>query len=77
MLLTSRTKAVLRATRDATRTIPIVMIAIDYDPMARGYIAGLPRPSGNTTGLFFQQLELTGRRLKFLEEAPVERESFL
>ena len=45
------------------------MIAIDYDPMARGYIAGLPRPGGNITGLFFQQLELTGKRLEFLPEA--------
>ena len=59
----------LHAARHATSTIPIVMIAIDYDPMARGYIAGLPRPGGNITGLFFQQLELTGKRLEFLKEA--------
>ena len=69
VLLASGTEAVLHAARHATSTIPIVMIAIDYDPMARGYIAGLPRPGGNITGLFFQQLELTGKRLEFLKEA--------
>jgi ABC transporter substrate binding protein len=55
--------------RDATHTIPIVMLAIDFDPIARGYIAGLPRPGGNITGLFFQQLELTGKRLELLKDA--------
>ena len=68
VLLASGTEATLHAARHATRTIPIVMIAIDYDPMARGYIAGLPQPGGNITGLFFQQLELTGKRLEFLKE---------
>jgi putative tryptophan/tyrosine transport system substrate-binding protein len=68
VLLVSGPEAPLRAARDATRTIPIVMVAIDYDPVARGYIAGLPRPGGNITGLFFQQLELTGKRLELLKD---------
>ena len=55
VLVASGAEAVLRAVRDATRTTPIVMIAIDYDPIARGYVAGLPRPGGNITGLFFSQ----------------------
>jgi putative ABC transport system substrate-binding protein len=67
VLVASGPEAVLRAARDATRTIPIVMVAINYDPVARGYIAGLPRPGGNITGLFFQQLELTGKRLELLK----------
>ena len=49
--------------------MPIVMVAIDFDPIARGYIAGLPQPGGNITGLFLQQLELTGKRLEFLKDA--------
>ena len=69
VLLAIGPEAPLRAARDATRTIPIVMVAIDYDPIARGYIAGLPRPGGNITGLFFQQLELTGKRLELLKGA--------
>ncbi len=68
VLVASGPEAVLGAARDATRTTPIVMVAIDYDPVARGYIVGLPRPGGNITGLFFQQLELTGKRLELLKE---------
>ncbi len=68
VLLASGAEAVLRAARHATSKIPIVMIAIDYDPIARGYIAGLPRPGGSITGLSFQQLELTGKRLELLKD---------
>jgi putative ABC transport system substrate-binding protein len=69
ILVASGPEAALRAATDATRTMPIVMIAIDYDPIARGYSAGLPRPGGNITGVFLQQLELTGKRLELLKEA--------
>jgi putative ABC transport system substrate-binding protein len=62
-------EATLQAARQGTSTIPIVMVAIDYDPMARGYVAGLSRPGGNVTGVFFQQLELTGKRLELLKDA--------
>jgi putative ABC transport system substrate-binding protein len=43
-------------------------VAIDYDPIARGHVASLPRPGGNVTGVFFQQLELTGKRLELLKD---------
>jgi putative ABC transport system substrate-binding protein len=62
-------EAPLRAARQATRTIPIIMLAINYDPIARGYIDGLARPGGNITGVFFLQLELTAKRLELLKEA--------
>src|SRR6266487_6946142 len=48
----------LKSALAATRTLPIVMVAIDYDPFARGYVTSLARPPGNVTGLFFQQIEL-------------------
>ena len=69
VLVATGPEAALRAARQATSTLPIVMVAIDYDPIARGYIAGLPRPGGNITGLFLQQLELTGKRLEILKNA--------
>jgi putative ABC transport system substrate-binding protein len=52
----------------ATKTVPIIMIANDYDPIARGYIANLARPGGNVTGVYFQQIELTAKRLDFLAQ---------
>jgi ABC-type uncharacterized transport system substrate-binding protein len=62
-------EATLQAARQATSTIPTVMLAINYDPIARGYINGLARPGGNITGVFFLQLELTAKRLELLKEA--------
>ena len=37
----------LKSALAATRTLPIVMVAIDYDPFARGYVTSMARPSGN------------------------------
>jgi len=59
----------IKAAVTATRTVPVVMIANDYDPVARGYVASLARPGGNVTGVFLQQIELTPKRLQFLAEA--------
>ena len=58
----------LKAAREATKTIPIVMIAVDYDPLARGYVTSLPRPGGNITGVFLRQTELSGKRLDLLKQ---------
>ncbi len=61
-------EASLRAAQQATSVIPIVVVAIDYDPIARGYVGGLARPGGNTTGLFLRQPELTPKRLALLTD---------
>src|SRR6266511_1532015 len=59
----------LRSALAATRTLPIVMIAIDYDPLARGYVTSLARPSGNVTGVVFQQIELAAKRIQLVKDA--------
>lgn len=59
LLLAAGPEYVLRAASEATRTIPILIIALDYDPLAKGYIASLARPGGNITGLVAQQVLLT------------------
>ena len=69
VLVATGPEAMLRAARQATSSIPIVMLAIGYDPIARGYIDGLARPGGNITGVFFLQLELTPKGLELLKEA--------
>ncbi len=69
VLVAGGPEGILRAARQATSTIPIVMVAVDYDPIALGYIAGLPRPGGNITGLFLQQIEVTGKCLELLKNA--------
>lgn len=44
------------------------MLAIDYDPFARGYVTSLAHPTGNVTGIFFQQIELSAKRLEIAKE---------
>jgi putative ABC transport system substrate-binding protein len=58
----------LRAAKQATSTIPIVMVAHDYDPVASGLIGSLARPGGNITGVSSLQSELIGKRLELLRE---------
>jgi putative ABC transport system substrate-binding protein len=57
----------LGALKQATSTIPIVMAAHD-DPVGQGYVQSLGRPGGNITGLSFQSVEVTGKRLELLSE---------
>jgi ABC-type uncharacterized transport system substrate-binding protein len=59
----------LKAALAAVETLPIVMIAVDYDPVAHGYVRSLARPSGNVTGVYFQAHELAGKRLSLLKDA--------
>jgi putative tryptophan/tyrosine transport system substrate-binding protein len=58
----------LKSARAATDTLPVVMIAVDYDPIARGYVTSLARPTGNVTGVYFQSTELWGKRLQLVKE---------
>jgi putative ABC transport system substrate-binding protein len=60
--------AAVRAAKQATTTIPIVMVLYDYDPVASGLIQSLSRPGGNVTGIFSLQPELGGKRLELLKE---------
>jgi putative ABC transport system substrate-binding protein len=60
---------------EATNKVPIVIVAIDYDPIALGYVASLARPGKNVTGLFSQQIELTAKRLQLLKDAFPELKS--
>jgi putative ABC transport system substrate-binding protein len=59
----------LRAAKAATATIPIVVIAYDHDPVARGLIDNATHPGENVTGIFSRQIELAGKRLELLKEA--------
>jgi putative ABC transport system substrate-binding protein len=56
------------AARDATRTIPIVMVG-GTDPVAMGMIASLARPGGNVTGLAVNATEISAKRVQLLKEA--------
>jgi putative tryptophan/tyrosine transport system substrate-binding protein len=59
----------LRAALSAADGRPIAFLAIDFDPLAKGYVASLSRPGGNVTGIFVRQLELAAKRVEIAREA--------
>jgi len=63
------TERALRAALLAADGKPIVLLAIDFDPVARGYVASLSRPGGSVTGIFVRQLELAAKRVEIAREA--------
>ena len=67
MCLSLGTLTVIRAAKQATKTIPIVMVTT-ADPVATGLVDSLARPGGNITGLTRLSRELSGKRLELLKE---------
>ena len=69
ILLAAGNEPALQAARAAGGGIPIVFIALDFDPVEKGYVASLSHPGNNMTGLYVSQLELAGKRIEILREA--------
>ena len=59
----------VEAFRQATRTIPIVALDLETDPVGSGLIASVAHPGGNITGLFFDFPDFTKKWLELLREA--------
>jgi putative ABC transport system substrate-binding protein len=59
----------VRAAKNATNSIPIVMAASGADPVSAGFIASLARPGGNITGMSMLSAELDGKRIELLKAA--------
>ncbi len=57
----------VRAARNATRSIPIVMGNVG-DAVDQGFVATLARPGGNVTGLSSLNTELSAKRLELLKQ---------
>ena len=54
-----------------TRTIPIVFVNVS-DPIGMGFIATLPRPGGNLTGVLHYEATIVGKWLAMLKEIAPE-----
>jgi putative ABC transport system substrate-binding protein len=70
--------AATHAAQQATRTIPIVMIAVG-DPVRAGFVRSLARPGGNLTGNTILGTEMAAKRVQLLKEfiPGVSRVAFL
>jgi putative tryptophan/tyrosine transport system substrate-binding protein len=61
------TSAVTAALQRETQTIPIVFAAVP-NPVEAGFVASLPRPSGNVTGFINMEAGMAGKWLQLLME---------
>ena len=59
----------IRPAKNATKTIPIVMVGGGIDPVVAGLVESLARPGGNVTGITNLSRELSGKRLELFKEA--------
>src|SRR5262245_52099373 len=59
----------IQAAKNATKTIPVVMMGSGIDPVEAGYVESLARPGGNITGITNLNTELGGKRLELFKEA--------
>jgi putative tryptophan/tyrosine transport system substrate-binding protein len=69
LIVVSGPAIALQSVVSKSEAIPIVVIAINFDPIAGGYVKSLSRPGGNITGVVFQQLELAQKQVELLTQA--------
>jgi len=61
-------EAPARALQSAGSPVPIVFLAVDYDPIEKGIVTSMRKPDRNSTGLYVQQNALVAKRLEILRE---------
>ena len=66
-VLVATVPSAISAAKQATETIPIVMVT-SQDPVAAGIVDSLTRPGGNITGLTRLTRQLSGKRLELFKE---------
>src|SRR5215472_2399238 len=67
-VLVGNTTPDIRALRQATSSIPIIMAAVN-DPVDQGLVSSLAHPGGNITGFMFIDFQMVGKWLQMLKEA--------
>ena len=68
VIVVTSTHGILAA-RSLTRTVPIVAVDLESDPVATGVAASLARPGGNVTGFFLDVPEMSGKLVQLIKEA--------
>jgi len=57
-----------RALRETGTDIPVVFVAINYDPVEKGIVASLARPGGSITGVYLPTIALAVKRFELASE---------
>jgi putative ABC transport system substrate-binding protein len=58
----------LQAAAAVRPPVPIVILAANYDPIARGYVKSLAHPGGNVTGFTVMMSETSAKSLELFKE---------
>ncbi len=58
---------VIRAAKEATKNIPIIMIS-SVDPVSAGYVESFAHPGGNITGVAWLNRDISAKRIELLKE---------
>ncbi len=66
-IILGHNNVIIRAAKEATKTIPVVMIS-SVDPVAAGYVETFARPGGNITGLAWLNRDISAKRIELLKE---------
>jgi putative ABC transport system substrate-binding protein len=69
LIVVSGGELALQAVVGASIAVPIVVIAVNFDPIERRYVTSLARSGGNITGVVFRQLEFAQKQVELLAEA--------
>jgi putative ABC transport system substrate-binding protein len=59
----------VQAAAGATKSIPVIALDLESDPVGSGFVASLARPGGNVTGVFLDFPEFSAKCLQLLIEA--------
>ena len=73
LLVIAGPEIALQAVIGASGHIPIVMFAVNFDPIERGYVTSLAQPAGNITGVIVRPLELARKQIDLLRQAFPDR----
>jgi len=70
-------EAAVRALREARAPMPVVFLAIEYDPLESGVVKSLGRPESNMTGVYLPQTAMAAKRLEIMREVVPSAQRFL
>jgi putative ABC transport system substrate-binding protein len=76
-LIFALTVQAARAMLDARAGIPVVILAVEYDPVKAGIVSNLARPGGNITGMFISAPVLAAKVLQLMREVVPKAKRFL
>ena len=73
LLVAAGPEVALQAVVGASGHIPIVMFAVNFDPIERGYVTSLAQPGGNITGVIVRPLDLARKQIDLLRQVFPDR----